>query len=468
MPRALAVVFLSIWLLCGWPVQHATELASRATRPTPMLAEQPLADFKARRTQLQKQLADGMVLVPGRIEESQGVSEKFFQDENFFYLTGIEAQGATLLLTPTPYQGAREILFLPRRNPQAERWTGPQPGPDREAETLFGVEKALPADTLAQVLRELGSSDFFKDGGTIHLVANPDELRERPVRQLVELLGRNVPALRINDARSAVSLMRMCKTPAELALLKKAIRITDEAFRDIPKHLTVGCYEYEIEAVVLAAFYRNGAERPGYPCIIGAGQNATILHYNRNRDQIKDGDLVVVDVGAQYRGYTADITRTFPASGKFTARQRALYEVVLAAQEAAVKAFTPGKSRMSDLNLAARERMRSSPLRAGNGLTLDNFFIHGLGHFIGLNVHDVGDYARPLPPGSVITIEPGIYIPSERIGIRIEDDYLVTETGLVKLSGALPSSPEAIEQAMQEARRSPARTSTTRTSETRD
>ncbi|MCS7081053.1 MAG: aminopeptidase P N-terminal domain-containing protein [Chloracidobacterium sp.] len=453
MLRPPSVVALGFLLFFVWPAQYAAE----TPHAVPMLAEQPLADFKARREQLRRRLADGVVLVPGRLEEALGVNEKFFQDDNFFYLTGVEAPGATLLLTPTPYQGVHEILFLPRRDPQKERWTGPQPGPDQDAERRFGVERALPSDTLAQVLQELRLSGAFKDGGQIHLIADPEDVQERAVRQLVELLRRELPTVPINDARSAVNLMRMCKTPAEIALLKKAVRITSEAFRDVFKHLRVGCYEYELEAVVLAAFYRNGAERPGYPCIIGGGQNATILHYNRNRDRIEDGDLVVVDVGAKYRGYTADITRTFPANGKFTPRQRAIYEVVLAAQEAAVKAFAPGKSRMSDLTLAARAAMRASPLRAGDQLTLDNFFIHGLGHFIGLHVHDVGDYARPLPPGSVITIEPGIYIPAERIGIRIEDDYLVTETGLVKLSADIPSRPEAIEQALQQARRAAGR-----------
>ncbi|MGQ9897165.1 MAG: aminopeptidase P N-terminal domain-containing protein, partial [Acidobacteriota bacterium] len=447
MSRLLIALLLGLWWLGTWP---PPQVASHA-KSTPLLAEQPLVDFQTRRAELRAQLRDGLILVPGRVETSLGVSEKFFQDENFFYLTGVEAPGATLLLTPVPYQGAREILFLPRRNPQIERWIGPQPGPDPEAEQRFGMEKALPADTLPQVLQELGEQ--FKDGGKIHLIANPQEVEERAVRTLLELLRQTVPTLPITDARSAVNLMRMRKTPAEVELLRKAIRITGVAFRDILKHLTVGRFEYEIEAVALAAFYRNGAERPGYPCIVGGGQNATILHYNRNRDRIQDGDLVLVDVGAQYRGYTADITRTFPANGKFSRRQRELYALVLAAQEAAVKAFVPGKSRMTDLNLAAREAMRSSPLRAGNGLTLDNFFIHGLGHFIGLNVHDVGDYGQPLPPGSVITIEPGVYIPAERIGIRIEDDYLVTETGLVKLSGDIPSRPEAIEQALRQARR---------------
>ncbi len=448
MLRSSAVVILSFFLLCVGTARYAAETSSAV----PMLAEQPLADFKARRDRLRQQLTDGIVLVPGRVEESLGVNEKFFQDDNFFYLTGVEAPGAVLLLTPTPYQGAHEILFLPRHDPQKERWIGPQPKPDRDAERSFGVEKALPSDTLATVLQALRGGGAFDDK-KVHLVANLEAPQETAVRRLVEILRQHLPTVPVNDARSVVNLMRMRKTPAEINLLKKAIWITGEAFRQIPHHLAVGCYEYELEAVVLGTFYRYGAERPGYPCIIGSGQNATILHYNRNRARIQDGDVVVIDVGAKYRGYTADITRTFPANGKFTPRQRALYELVLAAQEAAVKAFVPGKSRMSDLTLAARDAMRASLLRAGNQLTLDNFFIHGLGHFIGLNVHDVGDYAQPLPPGSVITIEPGVYIPAERIGIRIEDDYLVTETGLVKLSADIPSRPEAIEQAMRQARR---------------
>jgi len=164
MSRRLAAFLLGFWLFGAWPLPHAALLPTDLPKSVPMLAEQPLADFQARRARLRAQLKDGIVLVPGRIETSLGVSEKFFQDENFFYLTGVEAPGATLLLTPVPYQGAQEILFLPRRDPQMERWTGPQPGPDQEAEQRFGMEKALPTDTLSQVLREIGAAWGFAPG----------------------------------------------------------------------------------------------------------------------------------------------------------------------------------------------------------------------------------------------------------------------------------------------------------------
>jgi Xaa-Pro aminopeptidase len=171
MSRLIAAFLLGFWLFGAWPLPQAAPLP----KAVPMLAEQPLADFQARRARLRAQLKDGLVLVPGRVETSLGVSEKFFQDENFFYLTGVEASGAILLLTPVPYQGAQEILFLPRRDPQMERWTGPQPGPDQEAEQRFGVEKALPADTLPQVLRELGAA--LPDSGKIH--PSPTRRRRR-------------------------------------------------------------------------------------------------------------------------------------------------------------------------------------------------------------------------------------------------------------------------------------------------
>jgi len=216
-------------------------------------------------------------------------------------------------------------------------------------------------------------------------------------------------------------------------------------------------YEYEVEAVIQAAFRRNGSERDAFPCIIGSGPNSCILHYNANKRRMQAGELVLVDIGAEYSYYAADITRTYPVSGKFTPRQRALYLAVLEAQKAAERAAKPGIT-LRELDRIARESLRGSPLRAkdtdGKEYTLDHFFRHALGHSLGMDVHDP-ETGQPLQPGAVFTIEPGVYIPTENIGIRIEDDYLMTDKGVVKLSASLPSDPDAIEQMMAKAQSTP-------------
>ena len=287
----------------------------------------------------------------------------------------------------------------------------------------------------------------------------PDAVMSREGR-LVETLRGLSPGLRLADIARTIGEMRKIKSAAEQALLQKAVDITAEAQRDCRAAIKPGVFEYEAQAVIEAAFTRNGSERPGYPSIVGSGINSTVLHYNENKKKIEQGDLVVVDVGAEYSYYTADITRTYPASGKFTERQRQVYQVVLDAQRAAEKAFKLGESTMASLKQAAVEVMRSSALRDSQGGTLDKYFIHGLGHWLGMDVHDTGDYSKPLPAGSVITIEPGIYVPEEKLGVRIEDDYLVTENGLVKLSAKIPSEPDEIERLMTGGKKAPASGST--------
>jgi len=181
-----------------------------------------------------------------------------------------------------------------------------------------------------------------------------------------------------------------------------------------------------------------------------------VLHYNENHKMIDPGDLVVVDVGAEYSYYTADLTRTYPASGKFTDRQREVYQLVLDAQKAAEKAYKPDVT-IADLQRAAVEVMKASPVKDKQGNTLEKYFIHGLGHWLGMDVHDIGDYSKPIPVGAVFTIEPGIYIPEEKLGVRIEDNYMATETGLVKLSAKIPSEASDVERVMREGRREPPR-----------
>jgi Xaa-Pro aminopeptidase len=196
--------------------------------------------------------------------------------------------------------------------------------------------------------------------------------------------------------------------------------------------------------------------RAGFPSIVGSGLNSTVLHYNANRRTMQDGELVVIDIGAEYFYYTADITRTYPVNGKFTPRQRAIYQLVLDAQTAAAHEFKVGVTTLGGQNRIARDVIRKSPLRAkdeaGVEHTLDHFFVHGLGHYLGMDVHDVGNGGKPMQPGEVFTIEPGIYIPTEGFGVRIEDDYLVTKDGLEKLSKDIPSDPDEIERLIAQSR----------------
>jgi Xaa-Pro aminopeptidase len=277
--------------------------------------------------------------------------------------------------------------------------------------------------------------------------------------KFIEKVRQELPTVELSSgARSIGRLigeMRKFKSPAEIALLQRAIDITGEAQRDIAMNLKPGVYEYEIQAILEAAFMRNGAERPGFPSIVGSGIYSTILHYSENRKKIDSGDLVVCDIGAEYSLYTADITRTFPANGKFTARQREIYQLVLDAQAAAASYYKPGMD-SSDLHQFVVAMFRKSPLRArdvdGKEYTMDHFFIHSLGHFLGMDVHDTGDYEKAMRPGEVFTIEPGIYIQTEKLGVRIEDDYVIMPDGSVrKLSASIPSSPDEIEKLMAKA-----------------
>lgn len=422
------------------------------------LANQPKSEYQARRQRLMQRVKDGVVVLIGAREEDLGEVGRFRQKNDFMYLTGVQTPAAYFMLIPAgliPNRPAQEIVFIPPRNPIQEKWTGPKIGPGAEAEQKLGLQQVADSTTLRDKLRELLASPAFK----------PDAASGKPAAKLytiipsgstaeierethfVAMIKQMAPDVQIVNVSSHLADMRKIKSPAEIELLQRAIDITDEAQREVARTAKPGAFEYEVQAALEAAFTRNGAERPGFPSIVGSGIYSTVLHYNENHKQIEAGDLIVVDIGAEFSYYTADITRTFPATGKFTERQRAIYQLVLDAQRAAEKAYKPG-SHIGDLQRAATAVMKASSLRDKDGNTLERYFIHGLGHWLGMDVHDVGGYAD-LPVGSVFTIEPGIYIPSEKLGVRIEDDYLVTEKGLVKLSARIPSEPDEIERLMQ-------------------
>ena len=425
--------------------------AFRATAaPEPRLANQPLSEYKARRQRLMEQIKDGVVVLGGAHEADFGEAGRFRQNNFFQYLTGVETPSAYLVLVPKGLDGVREILFIPSRNLGAERWTGPQIGPGPEAESAFGFERVLASNEFKKTVERLVGA-----GNNIYTIIPPKgntyRARERMLAdQLLTIVGGDEQRLR--SVAPQLSRLRQTKSEPEIALLQKAIDATAAAQANVARALRPGVYEYELEGEVLAAFLRNGAERASFDSIIGSGVYSTILHYDRNRKQIEAGDVVVVDIGAEYSYYAADITRTYPASGRFTPRQREIYDLVLEAQRRVAESVQPGKTFLDALTHKTQEIFAASPLRAkderGAEHTMDYFFIHGTSHYLGMDVHDVGDPTRPLQPGDVITIEPGLYLTGERIGVRIEDDYLVTADGVRKLSAAIPSEAGEVERLM--------------------
>lgn len=453
---------LFVWLTLVVAVFAAASVAGQVTSSgSDKLAGQPQSEYRARRQKLLEQIKDGVIVMVGAREEDFGEVGRFRQNNNFMYLTGVPTPAAFLMLVPANLaadKAAHEVVFIPPRNLMRERWTGVQLGPGKEAEQIFGFREVAGADVFEERLRAVLASPAFKaaqPAAKIYTVVpiGPAATLTRE-NQFVETIRRIAPQAQVVDLSQAIAEMRKIKSAAEIELLQKAVDITIEAHHDTARAIKPGAYEYEAQAALEYAFARNGAERPGFPSIVGSGINSTILHYNENRKKIEAGDLVVVDIGAEYSYYTADITRTYPASGKFTPRQREIYQLVLDAQRACEKAFNPGQMTLGQLEQVAREVMKKIPLRDRQGNTLDKYFIHGLGHWLGMDVHDVGTIFKPIPAGAVFTIEPGIYIPDEKLGVRIEDDYLVTETGLVKLSGKLVSEADEIERAMTASARS--------------
>ncbi|HKP12158.1 MAG TPA: Xaa-Pro peptidase family protein, partial [Blastocatellia bacterium] len=388
---------------------------SPATPPAGATADDRLAgiakaEYRARRQQLMSRIKDGVVVVIGARADEFGEVGRFRQKNDFMYLTGVETPGSTLVLVPAGVIGerpAQETLFIPARNLMQEKWTGPQIGPGAEGQTAFGFQEVADRKKLNDLLNEL-----FKPGDgkpAVKLYTIPGQGSTADIQResgFVATMRQNYPGLQVEDVAKIIAEMRKVKSAAEIALLQKAIDITGEAQRDAAAQIRPGAFEYEVQAALEAAFTRNGAERAGFPSIVGSGFYSTVLHYEQNRKKIDAGDTVVVDIGAEFSYYTADITRTYPASGKFTPRQREVYQLVLDAQRAAERAYKPGTT-LAQLNQVARETIKASPLRDQQGSTLDRYFIHGLGHWLGMDVHDVGNYSN-LPVGAVFTIEPGI------------------------------------------------------------
>ncbi|MEY4940227.1 MAG: Xaa-Pro aminopeptidase [Verrucomicrobiota bacterium] len=387
------------------------------------------AVYKARREALMREMGEGVAVI---FSESQEDGDGSRPGSDFFYLTGVTDPDAVLVLAPKE-RVHREYLLLRNRDPEAERWTGEREPINEALKKKHGFEKIQRTTVLHPLLLRLAVNSPVLWQVSLHKVTG----EKKPAD--LEAYGRvtnRLAGVSVKPLIPPLHRMRSRHSPGEIALMQRAIRITEAGFRAAVGLIRPGAFEGAIEAGAERVWKAAGARRPAYASIVGCGGNSTILHYPHSHSILRDGDLILMDMGAEYAHYAADITRTFPVNGRFTAEQRKIYQLVLDAQKTAFALVRPG-AYMEDLDAAARKVISD----AGYG----DYFIHGLGHFVGLDVHDAGRLNEPLAPGMVITLEPGIYIPEKRLGVRIEDDVLVTETGARILSDGLPREPAEIE-----------------------
>ncbi|MFI5397097.1 MAG: aminopeptidase P N-terminal domain-containing protein [Candidatus Binatia bacterium] len=432
--------------------------------------------FERRRRAFMDRLGTGAAaIVPAApvTFRSNDVEHRYRQDSDFLYLTGFPEPEAVCLLLPG-HPKEEFILFVRPRDPERETWTGRRAGVEG-AVTSYGAQMAYTIDKLDEKIQEhVGPRDqlYFRFGRDVTF----DHRVLAWMRQWQSSRPRTgTGPTAVFDPGEILHEMRLLKEGKEIACMRTAIAIAAEGHRAAMRTARAGLHEYEIEALLDYTFRRMGASGPAYPSIVAAGPNATILHYAMNDGELRPGELLLIDAGAEYDGYCADITRTFPLADRFSGAQRAIYDIVLHAQLAAIDAVHPGAT-YEEVHKRAVEVLVDGLLDLGL-LTADRqeiiskelyrpFYMHRTSHWLGLDVHDVGNYKadggfRNLEPGMVLTVEPGIYISPDRtdvdprylgIGVRIEDDVLVTLDGHEVLSAAVPKQPGDIEALRREVR----------------
>lgn len=400
----------------------------------------PLTDFASRRSRLRAALKNSAGLIFSGSGDPHG---EFHPHPHFHYLTGItDEPDAILLLDPgNAVESRREMLFLRPLNPEVEKWDGYRMEVTAALRKKTGFTSIFRHDKLPMFLLEAARRN--KSVACLHPLAQHTQ-SVSPDFALFKQLAERVPGLAIEDRSDALAQMRSVKSKNEIAMLQRAIDITAIGFENVLRAIKPGNNEFDVKETIEHTYRTNGATNLSFGTIAGGGFNSTVLHYRTNDQPLNDGDLIVIDSGCKWAGYSADITRTFPINGNFTKRQREVYEVVLAAQMAAIKAIRPGV-RIAQIDAAARNIIT----KAGFG----DYFIHGIGHHLGLETHDITPLGSPpLREGCVITIEPGIYIPQERLGVRIEDDVVVTKTGAKVLGAKIPKTVREIEKLLAKAR----------------
>jgi Xaa-Pro aminopeptidase len=490
----------------------------RTAPPAPVFDEKTrLAELANRRARVGESIGEKGMLILFSGEPrvyANDVEYEFRQENNLYYLTNLKQKGATLVLTPSnPIVPA--ILFLPKRSARAETWTGHMYSAE-EASQISGVNEIWDATEFEPFLRALRNRQPYRPkpekilmssasaavGGNtwgfekllaeagkndadicLLVPSGGDSLEYRQEQRFASEWAKSASGYSIKNATPIFDAMRLRKSPLEIALMQHAIDITTEAHERAWVAAGDAKWEYEVDAQVAYTFKLRNADHWGYPSIVGCGPNATILHYEESQSPVKLGELLLMDVGAEYEHYSADVTRTFPVSGKFSQAQAEIYQIVYDAQEAAAQAARPGAN-ISDVHRAAEAVIKEGLWRLGlitdrNSLEHQIWFMHGTSHWLGMNVHDVGDYGAQLEPGMVFTNEPGIYLRPDAldnlpktpenekfitavkpafekykgIGVRIEDDLLITPNGVKWMTEALPRKMSEIEDFIARGRR---------------
>lgn len=525
---AVVCALVALVLCTGAPLLaggHAKEKPSnsviRITPAAPVIEQKTLhAELAARRGRVAQAIGSKGILILLSAEPrvyANDVDYEYRQENNLYYLTNLKQKGATLVLAPanslTP-----EILFIPRRSAFRETWTGHM-YTAAEASGASGIKEIWDATELAPFLRSLRNRESYrpkpynvfissisasvtvtdslvtsgfekvfeasaKNEAEIYMLApGESETREyRPEQRFISDWNKTPSGYNIKNVAPIFADMRLRKSPLELQLMQHAIDITTEAHERSWAAAGDAKWEYEVDAQVTYTFKLRNADHWGYPSIVGCGPNATTLHYVESQGQVKPGDLMLMDVGAEYEHYTADVTRTFPVNGKFSPAQAEVYQIVYDAQEAAAKAARPGAV-VSDVDRAATEVIKDGLLKLGlitdrNSSQYRLWFMHGTSHWLGMNVHDVGNYRVKLEPGMTFTNEPGIYVRPDAldnlpknaenekfiaavrpafekykgIGVRIEDDMVITPDGVKWMTEALPRKIADIEAFIARAR----------------
>lgn len=411
-----------------------------------------------------------VAIIPAAREatRSNDTQYRYRQDSDFFYLTGFEEPESIAVIAPA--HDHKYTLFVRPRDPEQEVWIGKRAGVEG-AKSDLGADEAFPiAEFDAKLIEILDGAEklYYRLG--VH-----DDLDKKIIGKIASVRTANRKPIHmpqtIVDPATIVHEMRVFKSPEELELMQRAADIAAEAHVEAMKATRPGMMEYELEALIEQIFRRHGSAGPSYTSIIGGGANATVLHYIENKDELRDGELVLIDAGAEYKGYASDITRTFPINGKYSKAQREIYDLVLETQLSCVEMVRPGVTH-EELKNHSIEMLTEGIVRLGllkgepeeliKEEKYKQFYMHGLGHMLGIDVHDVGVYyydkqSRALEPGVVMTVEPGLYIAPDTkdipeqylgIGVRIEDDVLCTSNGPRVLTSKVPKQPEEIEALM--------------------
>lgn len=437
------------------------------------------SEYLARRQAILDKMQDNSICIVMAASEktrSNDTEYLFRQDSDFTYLTGFAEPDACLLLIKSDHLGngsAQSMLFCREKNKLAEIWNGRRIGPEN-AQQAFAVDQAF---ALSELETQLVSLLDGRAG--VYWLQGADESVDKKILDLIQKIRNKgklgLPPYQLMDLRPIIHEQRLIKSAAELEIMQKAADISCDAHIRAMQSTQPGKFEYQIEADILHEFAYQGARFPAYNSIVAGGDNACILHYTENSDELKQGDLLLIDAGCELSGYAADITRTFPVSGQFSEAQAQLYQLVLNAQTQAIETLKPGQTLANatqvavdiitqgliDLGLLTGTLAQNTQPQDGQPPAYRQFFMHGLSHWLGLDVHDVGAYKidkqdRPLEPGMVITVEPGIYVASDAqvaekwrgIGIRIEDNIAITADGYINLTQGVPKTISDIEAIM--------------------